>query len=281
MIEPSLPVAARGAKPRLTSSCEGFRRRRDLGLRLLHAIVVACATAAAWGLGVALSGEWLESEHFAAVFCVLIAAKTLTAELFRLHRASWRWFGLTDAAAVTVANTSGSVLGALVLGPRVATPALAAILVIEWLVSQGLLLGSRLLFRSLREARGNAPTRTRKRVLIYGAGRRGVNLLRKIRANPRSVYELAGFLDDDPAKRHTMIQMNPVLGNGDELPRLARLHEIDEILVAVGPQDRESRSRFRDLARMAGMRCRFPGRPATALDRRQPAVGPRKQRAGP
>ncbi|MEX2301585.1 MAG: hypothetical protein WD733_11645 [Bryobacterales bacterium] len=281
MTPPSLPTVARATKPRPAAWSEQHHSRRNLALRLIHAMLIAASTAAAWGLGVALSGELPGSANVVTAFGVLIAAKTIAAELFRLHRASWRWFGIHDAAAITVANTSGSVLAALALGPTVATPAMAAILIIEWLVSQGLLLGSRMLFRLLREASDRSSTPPRRRVLIYGAGRRGVNLLRQIRANPRAAYEIAGFIDDDPEKRHRMVQMNPVLGNGDELPRLAELHEIDEILVAVGPQASERRGRFRDLARLAGLPFRFPRHAGKAtLRHRAPEPCPPAKRHG-
>jgi FlaA1/EpsC-like NDP-sugar epimerase len=250
----------RAPKPLPTALIERLQRRSGLAFRLLHVIGIASSLAVAWGLGVALSGELPEIENLMVVSASLIAAKTLVAELFRLHRASWRWFGLADAAAITVANTSGSVLGALILGPRLAAPALGAILVTEWLASQALLLGSRMLFRLLQDARERRPIPHRRRVMIYGAGRSGVNLMRRIHANPLSVYEIVGFVDDDSQKRHTMIQMNPVLGNGEELPRLARLHEVEEILVAVGNHESECRRRFRELARTAGLRFRFPRR---------------------
>jgi FlaA1/EpsC-like NDP-sugar epimerase len=101
--------------------------------------------------------------------------------------------------------------------------------------------------------------------------------MRRIRANPRSVYEIVGFVDDDPQKRHTMIQMNPVLGNGEELPRLARLHAVEEVLVAMGNRDREGRRRLLDLARMAALRIRFPRR---ALARGRAASRPAFSRRG-
>jgi FlaA1/EpsC-like NDP-sugar epimerase len=85
-----------------------------------------------------------------------------------------------------------------------------------------------------------------------------MNLLRRVRADPTAPYEIAGFLDDDPAKRHLMLQMTPVLGNGDELPRLARLHQVDEILIAIPSPAPSNRRRFRELARFARVRCRFP-----------------------
>jgi FlaA1/EpsC-like NDP-sugar epimerase len=239
--------------------------RRGLWVRLGHSALFSAAGAAAWGLSLALSGGQFESPGLLVVFSMLAASKLACFELFRLHRASWRWFGLFDAAAITLANTAGSVIAALALGPRIASIAMAALLVIEWLTSQGLLLGSRMLLRAVAEAtEKRARSMPPKRVLIYGAGRRGLNLLRRIRGNPASPYEIAGFIDDDPTKRHLMLQMTPVLGSGDELPRLARLHHVDEILIAMGSPARANRNRFRELAVFAGVRCRFPKRRAAA-----------------
>jgi len=267
MMQPGSKTAGQAAATPLPRAVRArVQRHRGLWIRLIHVVLFGSSVAAAWGLSLALSagassGKSLESIADPLLLAALVASKAVTFELFRLHRASWRWFGLPDAATVTVANTSGSVLGALVLGPRIAAIGIAALLVIEWLLSQALLLGSRMLVRLLLEAagkrRGSAP---RKRALIYGAGRRGLNLLRQIRDNPAMAYEIAGFIDDDPAKRHLMMQMTPVLGNGDELPRLARLHQVDEILIAVQSPGRTSRGRFLELARFAGLPCRFPKR---------------------
>lgn len=238
------------------------QRRRNLWVRLIHAGLFIFSIAAAWGLGLALSsGASAHATEFPLLCAALVAAKVVTFELFRLYRVSWRWFGLADAATITVANTSGSVLAALLLGHRAAALPVAALLVIEWLVSEGLLLGSRMLYRVLREAapRARAPGH-RKRVLIYGAGRKGLSLLRQIRANPAAPYDVVGFIDDDPAKRHQMMQMMPVLGDGGELPRLALLHQVREVLVAAGSLTAGERRRIRELTGFAGLPCRFPNR---------------------
>jgi FlaA1/EpsC-like NDP-sugar epimerase len=259
-----LKTAAQTAAPVPRAAHTRMQRCRGLGIRVLHAALLGSSVAATWGLGIALSSAAAESIALAPLLAALVAAKVVSFELFRLHRASWRWFGLPDAAAITVANTSGAVLGALLLGPRIATLAIAALLVVEWLVSQGALLGSRMLYRVLLQAAAKASGPARRRVLIYGAGRGGLSLLRQIRDNPASPYQIAGFIDDDPAKRHLMMQMTPVLGNGDEMPRLCRLHQVDEILIAVRTAGPAVRNRFRELAAFAGLPCRFPKRPRVA-----------------
>lgn len=276
---PSTPSQTEGTLDQEPPACPAPARipRRAVWIRLIHASLFTFSVAAAWGLSLALSAgvsseRVLEPSAFLAFLAALVGAKSVAFELFRLHRASWRWFGLPDAAVITVANTSGSVFAALALGSRIATIAIAALLVIEWLVSQGLLLGSRMLYRVLLEAtrKGTNPP-SRKRVLIYGAGRRGMNLLRQIGDNPAAPYEIAGFIDDDGGKRHQMMRMTPVLGNGDELPRLARLHQVQEVLVAVGCPTAGERRRIRELAAFAGLPVRFPKRQVRRSQPRRPA----------
>jgi FlaA1/EpsC-like NDP-sugar epimerase len=248
------------------------QHHRGLWIRLLHAGLFTFSIAAAWGLAWALSAGASIPTRFPLLLATVVTAKAITFEFFRLHRASWRWFGLPDAAVITIANTSGSVLAALVLGPRVAALPVAALMLIEWLICQGLLLGSRMLYRVLREAKlgaASAPSGS-KRVFIYGAGRRGVTLLRRIRANPRTPYDVVGFIDDDPAKRHLMMRMTPVFGNGGELPRLALLHQVREVLVAAGRLTGEERRRIRELAGFAGLPCRFSRRRGAARRKSRP-----------
>jgi FlaA1/EpsC-like NDP-sugar epimerase len=234
------------------------QRSRNLGVRAIHIALFCLSIGAASGLALALSPTLLETDFFFPLFAALVAFKTIAFELFRLHRSCWRWFDLSDAAAITIANTSGSVLATLTLGARAASPEIAAILIIDWFVSQGLVLGSRLLFRFVVEASARASVAVeRKRILIYGAGRRGIHLLGRVRNNPAAKYEIAGFIDDDPAKRYLMIQMTPVLGSGEELPRLAHLHQIDRLIVAIGSCGAENRTRIRQLASFAGLPCCF------------------------
>jgi UDP-GlcNAc:undecaprenyl-phosphate GlcNAc-1-phosphate transferase len=53
--------------------------------------------------------------------------------------------------------------------------------------------------------------------LIYGAGQNGQLILRELLRNPQLGLRPIGFLDDDPALHHRMVQRVPVLGSGEEL----------------------------------------------------------------
>jgi FlaA1/EpsC-like NDP-sugar epimerase len=73
----------------------------------------------------------------------------------------------------------------------------------------------------------------RKRILIYGAGAGGVMLLRELRANSASSYEVCGFIDDDHRKQGMLVDRVAVLGSGQELAEETRRKGITEVLIAI------------------------------------------------
>jgi len=82
----------------------------------------------------------------------------------------------------------------------------------------------------------------RKRVLIYGAGELGSALFREMCNSPRMGLLPVGFVDDDPQKTdckycESGFRSKPytvsVLGTGDDVGKLVRLHRIQEIILAI------------------------------------------------
>lgn len=75
----------------------------------------------------------------------------------------------------------------------------------------------------------------KNRVLIYGAGF-GYTLISRAESFAdsarRKEYFLVGLVDDDPNLRGQMINGTTVLGTGNELDRLIKAHDVDEILVS-------------------------------------------------
>jgi exopolysaccharide biosynthesis polyprenyl glycosylphosphotransferase len=80
----------------------------------------------------------------------------------------------------------------------------------------------------------------RQRVLIVGAGEIGIRALQKLMDDPKLLYEIVGFLDDDPEKQGRRIGKAPVLGPLSELGRIVREYGVDEVVIAIPsmPQER-------------------------------------------
>ncbi len=79
------------------------------------------------------------------------------------------------------------------------------------------------------------------RAIVVGAGGAGctlVSLLNELsldkKKNHHNIgYHVVGFIDDDEAKQGQAVAEVPVIGTRHDLVRLARLHQVDEVVVAI------------------------------------------------
>jgi len=73
------------------------------------------------------------------------------------------------------------------------------------------------------------------RVLIYGAGDLGALFLDYLASQTRSkrMTELVGFVDDDERAVGRILRGFRILGKGEDLPRIVREREIDEVVVTI------------------------------------------------
>lgn len=80
-----------------------------------------------------------------------------------------------------------------------------------------------------------------RRALVVGAGSLGQYLGETVQASGRGktniIYNLVGFVDDDPQKAHEKYANIPVLGNRDNLVHLVEVLRIDELIVAISNTD--------------------------------------------
>ena len=82
-----------------------------------------------------------------------------------------------------------------------------------------------------RQHRQNAAAT--ERVLIYGAGDAGHQLLRLIHTHDDSPFRVVGLVDDSPAKRYLKLAGVPVLGQGNQLSALIEQHDVDTVILAI------------------------------------------------
>ncbi|GAG38717.1 unnamed protein product, partial [marine sediment metagenome] len=71
------------------------------------------------------------------------------------------------------------------------------------------------------------------KVLVYGAGGAGEQIVRDMQRNKTSPYLPVGFIDDDLAKQGVMIHGIKILGTRDSLQKIVKMNNIDEILIAL------------------------------------------------
>ena len=70
-------------------------------------------------------------------------------------------------------------------------------------------------------------------VLVVGAGGAGRTFVEMLREQESNIYQVVGFVDDDPDKQDTEIAGVPVLGDSRQLLQLVVHHRVDKIVLAI------------------------------------------------
>ena len=154
-----------------------------------------------------------------------LAAATLQATLGTatgLYRGRWRLASFDEAVALSgvVAAVAAAVAGAVALGAW-----LGVTLAFNFLAPFAAL--SAMLFargfkRGLSERRSATALQDQTRVLVFGAGDAGAQLIRSMLGNPHSVYRPVALFDDDSTKAKLRIQGVPVRGSRQDIAAVAR-----------------------------------------------------------
>ena len=113
---------------------------------------------------------------------------------------------------------------------------------------------SRLLARTLIERPRSGDLVARgKEVLVVGAGDAGRTVVQEMQRSRMLRYTPIGFVDDDRGKLKSHIQGVRVLGTTEDLPRIVRERQPDEIIIAIPSASGEVRQRVVDAAQAANV----------------------------
>ncbi|WP_375429896.1 polysaccharide biosynthesis protein [uncultured Friedmanniella sp.] len=217
--------------------------------------------------------QYLSIAVYVVFACVLQAVVGTAMMLYRgrYRTASFdEIFGLAvTAGLVSAALFFGTMLG---LGsgpfPR-ATPVLVPPIALL------LMVGARGGYRAFVDRRARTAQQS-ERVLIYGAGRAGYQLMRLINSDPTAGYEVVGFVDDARTKRNLRLMGVPVLGTGDRLLDIAADRDATTVILAIPQADAETVRRLSSDVEGAGLHfmvlpplSEMLGRPISLADVRE------------
>lgn len=118
--------------------------------------------------------------------------------------------------------------------------------------------GARFVAR-LRNIRASTPEEEQQRVIIFGAGTGGRQLVRSLRNDPDAHLLPVAILDDDAAKRRWRIDGVRVLGSRSDLASVAQRMEATVLAVAIPSASSALLRELRELATAAGLTiCALP-----------------------
>lgn len=110
----------------------------------------------------------------------------------------------------------------------------------------------RFVVRSYRWGRGSGGSGLRK-VIIFGAGLSGRQLVRALQNDPGTIYAPVAILDDDPRKRHLRVDGLRVRGNREAIGQVAHQTGASTLVIAVPSADPELVQDLRRRAKAAGL----------------------------
>jgi lipopolysaccharide/colanic/teichoic acid biosynthesis glycosyltransferase len=166
-------------------------------------------------------------------FAIIALANPLAFYAMGVYRSSIRFFSLPDFLLLIRAScVAGIVLVCvsyfLMFGAGHSRAVFAVYPVFLLLGISGARIGARLL-RETRELRVGS-TDQKVRVIIYGAGRLGTEIVRRIHFQPE--IEVVGFVDDNEDIRGQTVLGVSVLGSGLDLPFIKSLFNVGQVIIA-------------------------------------------------
>jgi len=192
----------------------------------LLAIVSALLATLAFRLG--LPFGWHTISGHAVWFGLLIAQWSLCTPLMGMY-------DLRGASSVSTGTATAAAAAFIVAGVYLFTPVITPPLLFSRLTAVafvGLMVGEVAVVRAAY-ARLLVQPSFRHRILIVGAGWAGRVLVQALRTHAANEYDVAGFVDDDPARLGDTISEAPVMGTSADLARLVHEYRVSEVIVAV------------------------------------------------
>ncbi len=182
------------------------------------------------------------------ILLVLLIVRGLLLVIFKTYLIIIRYVGEKDQRNVFYAITSSSVIFyvlLLVIPDMFPAPLILSIILIDYLLALGSMIGFRILLRiifdQLRLRQGN-----RLNTVIFGAGELGATLERVLKQNPAHHYQVVAFFDDNPKVHRKFLNGIRIFNPRRSFVSVIRRHNVRVVIIAVRSLSEERRIEFLD-----------------------------------
>jgi hypothetical protein len=172
------------------------------------------------------------------VIPVVFAVQAIIGYIVGIYRRKWR-YGSFDEIAGLVTTTFISVACLLFLRffDHSQNPYPRSVIVIGGLAALFLMGGVRYVWRVIREQLRRPTEQTATKILVYGAGEGGIQMVNTLLRNPSSPYLPVGFLDDNPTTHRLSISGVPVIGGRESMAEARVKTGASTLLIAIPSAD--------------------------------------------
>ena len=155
-----------------------------------------------------------------------------------IYRRRWRYGSFDEVGGLVIATAiTTSVLLFLRFFDESINPFPRSVIVIAGFAGLCAVASSRYLWRLVREQIRRPTSLTAAKILVYGAGEGGIQMVNTLLRNPQSPYLPVGFLDDNPDTHRLSISGVPVLGGRDQLSQARVRTGATTLLIAIPSAD--------------------------------------------
>jgi FlaA1/EpsC-like NDP-sugar epimerase len=225
---------------------------------VLDVVAVCSAIAVAVYLRLSLSlRDDAGTTHFWRVVPVIIGLQIISGFAFGLYRGKWR-YGSYDEVAALCATVITSTAALYLLNEHYldGRPIPQSAVLVGGLFGLVMMAGIRYAWRLLLEKLRRPNERNAEKMLVFGAGEAGVQIVTTLLRSPSSRYLPVGFLDDSPSKKRLSIMGVPILGDRTDLDYAADRTGATTLLIAIPAADAKMISELTALADEQGLRVK-------------------------
>ena len=172
------------------------------------------------------------------VLPIVLVVHALVGYVVGIYRRRWRYGSFDEVGGLVVATLiTTSVLFVLRFFDQSLNPFPRSVILIAGFAGLCFVAASRYAWRLIREQLRRPTAQTAAKILVYGAGEGGIQMVNTLLRNPQSPYLPVGFLDDNPDTHRLSISGVPVLGGRDQLSQARTRTGATTLLIAIPSAD--------------------------------------------
>ena len=172
------------------------------------------------------------------VLPIVLVVHALVGYVVGIYRRRWRYGSFDEVGGLVLATfITTSILFFLRFFDQSLNPFPRSVILISGFAGLCFVAASRYTWRLIREQLRRPTEQTAAKILVYGAGEGGIQMVNTLLRNPQSPYLPVGFLDDNPDTHRLSISGVPVLGGREQMSQARARTGAKILLIAIPSAD--------------------------------------------